>query len=187
MIACLGYKKAFNSVPISDFSSKSAICRKQLGDKSKNGSAADRNHHVPIAFIKWTEVFCGIPQGSVLGPAPFLIYVNDRIFWSHVVLFVSGSHSALFSLIPVASVLISQHLLVNKQISFCLFAMQQIYAPLLGPQDTSLLQQTWVCYIICHIIGNFFSIWTNMRLSIVAGITRAEYTMGSGLGLYAGS
>jgi len=92
----LDYRKAFDSVPHKRLQEKlklfglNAKLVAWITEFLKNRRMRVRVHG---SFSNWAEVFSGVPQGSVLGPLLFLLFVNDlpSVIRSHIRMFADDT------------------------------------------------------------------------------------------------
>ena len=72
--------------------------------------------HLNNEFSEWLQIKCGVPQGSILGPILFLLYINDIINSSKLLKFVLfADDSTLYASHSDLNYLISS---VNQEITY---------------------------------------------------------------------
>ena len=114
------FEKAFDKVPHRRLIKKLQAIGIELGlIKWISAFLTNRKHCVRVNGISsdWMDVISGIPQGTILGPLLFLIYINDlpNICTDETDLYLFADDAKLFKFVKSAS---DQTLLQNK---FCDF------------------------------------------------------------------
>ena len=101
-IAYLNFSKAFDSVPHQRLLQKwtsYGLCGKVLS--WLKGFLLDRYQRVILngSFSSWCPVTSGVPQGSVLGPLLFTLYINDILNIVHTNLSFFADDSKVYAII----------------------------------------------------------------------------------------
>ena len=79
-VAFLDLSKAYNRVPTAGLLFKLSGCGFSPHSlKWMNSFFANRRQRVKVGNMhsQWATISCGIPQGTVLGPTLFLVFIND--------------------------------------------------------------------------------------------------------------
>ena len=98
-IVYLDYKKVFDSVPHQRLLHKLSICNKVLWWITNFLSNRLQRVVINGSASTWSKVLSSVPQGSVLGPLLFIIYVNDLPDVLHCCIQQYADDAKLYSII----------------------------------------------------------------------------------------